>query len=104
MPLPTTSTSTSDEKLTSGLSKTRGPSSSEAAGASGDGTAPDEIGNYTNRSPWPTLHLIREASIDRAVESMPDTDEIWKRNVATMEALGYDGWNALWNDDPEGAH
>nr|WP_028312972.1 DUF1415 domain-containing protein [Derxia gummosa] len=69
-----------------------------------DGTAPDEIGNYTNRSPWPTLHLIREASIDRAVESMPDTDEIWKRNVATMEALGYDGWNALWNDDPEGAH
>ena len=42
MPLPTTSTSTSDEKLTSGFSKTRGPSSSEAAGASGDGTAPDE--------------------------------------------------------------
>ena len=43
MPLPTTSTSTSDEKLTSGLSKTRGPSSSVgAAGASGDGTAPDE--------------------------------------------------------------
>ncbi|WP_217808731.1 DUF1415 domain-containing protein [Derxia lacustris] len=69
-----------------------------------EGTAPDEIGNYTNRAPFPTLHLLREASLDRAIESMPDTDEIWKRNVATMDSLGYDGWNALWNDDPEGAH
>jgi len=69
-----------------------------------EGTAPDEIGNYTNRAPYPTLHLLREASLDKAIDAMPDPDEIWKRNVETMDALGYDGWNALWNDDPEGAH
>jgi hypothetical protein len=54
-------------------------------------TEPDDISNYTNRSPYPTIHLIREASIARAVESMPDTDAIYERNIETMKSLGHDG-------------
>ena len=59
------------------------------------GTRPDDIENYTNRSPYPTLHLLREASVDRAVEAFPDADQIPERNIATMEKLGHDGWAKL---------
>jgi hypothetical protein len=59
------------------------------------GTAPDDMGNYTNRSPYPTLHLLREASIDRAVEAFPDAADIFEKNIETMERLGHDGWDAL---------
>ncbi len=62
------------------------------------GTAPDDIGNYTNRSPYPTLHLLREASIDRAVEAFPDADVIVERNVKTLDALGHAGWTRLFAD------
>lgn len=58
-------------------------------------TAPDDIGNYTNRAPYPTLHLIREASIARAVESFPDAEEIFGRNIETLNRLGLAGWRAL---------
>ncbi len=59
------------------------------------GTAPDDLGNFTNRSPYPTLHLLREASIDRAVEAFPDAADIFERNIETMERLGHEGWNLL---------
>ncbi len=59
------------------------------------GTADDDIGNYTNRSPFPTLHLLREASIDRAVAAYPDPGVIVERNIATLEALGLEGWRKL---------
>ena len=59
------------------------------------GTGPDEIGNFTNRAPHPTLHLLREASIDRAVAAYPDPDVIVERNIATLERLGVDGWRRL---------
>ena len=59
------------------------------------GTEPDDITNYTNRSPYPTLHLIREASIDRAVEAFPEAETIYEANMATMEKLGHDGWKKL---------
>ncbi|MBB1061525.1 DUF1415 family protein [Marilutibacter spongiae] len=62
------------------------------------GTAQDEMGNYTNRSPHPTLHLLREASIDRAVAAYPDPDVIVARNIATLEALGPEGWRTLMAD------
>jgi hypothetical protein len=58
-------------------------------------TEPDDITNYTNRSPYPTLHLIREASIDRAVEAFPEAEMIYETNMATMEKLGHAGWKAL---------
>ena len=58
-------------------------------------TEPDDITNFTNRSPYPTLHLIREASIDRAVEAFPEAEMIYEANMATMEKLGPEGWKAL---------
>ena len=57
--------------------------------------APDDITNATNRSPWPTLHLIREDSIDRAVEAFPEAEAIYEVNMATLERLGPAGWAAL---------
>jgi hypothetical protein len=62
------------------------------------GTADDDIGNYSNRSPYPTLHLLREASIDRAVEVFPNPDVIVERNLETLDKLGTQGWRKLFSD------
>lgn len=59
------------------------------------GTAHDDVGNCTNRSPYPTLHLLREASVERAAAAFPDPDAIVERNIATLEKLGIDGWRKL---------
>jgi uncharacterized protein len=59
------------------------------------GTEADDITNYTNRAPYPTLHLIREASIDRAVEAFPQAETIFEANMQTLEQLGHAGWEAL---------
>ncbi|UGQ48052.1 DUF1415 domain-containing protein [Massilia endophytica] len=59
------------------------------------GTAPDDITNYTNRSPFPILHLLREASVDRAVEAFPEAEQIFEKNIETMEKLGHEGWDKL---------
>lgn len=58
-------------------------------------TAPDDIGNATNRSPYPTLHLLREESIERAVAAFPDAEAIFEANIDTMRRLGVGGWEAL---------
>jgi uncharacterized protein len=63
------------------------------------GTEPDDIGNYSNRSPFPTLHLLREASVSRAVDTYPDADGIVDRNLATLEKLGHDAWRELLAKD-----
>lgn len=60
-----------------------------------EGTTPDDVTNATNRSPYPTLHLIREDSIDKAVAAFPDAEAIYEVNMATMEQLGAEGWAAL---------
>lgn len=59
------------------------------------GTDEDDITNATNRAPYPTLHLIREASIDRAVAAFPEAEAIYEANMATLEKLGDEGWAAL---------
>jgi hypothetical protein len=59
------------------------------------GTREDDITNFTNRSPYPTLHLLREDSIDRAVAAFPNPESIFEVNMRTMEQLGQDGWTAL---------
>jgi len=64
------------------------------------GSAPDDIENYTNRAPYPTLHLLREASIDRAVAAFPDPAAIFDKNIATLRRLGHAGWQQLWTDKP----
>ncbi len=68
------------------------------------GAQPDDLGNATNRSPHPTLHLLREASVERAVEAFPEAEAIYETNIATLEALGADGWAQLqadWRDDAQ---
>ena len=59
------------------------------------GTVPDDITNFTNRAPYPTLHLLRESSIDQAVEAFPEAEAIFEVNMQTMERLGLKGWDAL---------
>jgi len=55
----------------------------------------NDISNYTNRAPYPILHLLREESIERAVEAFPQAEEIFEKNIETMEQLGHDGWDKL---------
>jgi len=59
------------------------------------GTQVDDIENYTNRAPYPTLHLLREASVDRAVDAFPDADHIPDTNIETLQKLGHTGWEKL---------
>jgi hypothetical protein len=55
------------------------------------GTAPDDVTNYTNRSPYPMLHLLREESVERAVDGYPGAERIPERNIETMRRLGLRG-------------
>ena len=55
----------------------------------------DDITNATNRAPYPTLHLLREASVDRAVAAFPQAQAIFENNMHTLQGLGKDGWQAL---------
>lgn len=55
----------------------------------------NDISNYTNRAPYPILQLLREDSIDRAVEAFPEAEEIFEKNIETMEKLGHEGWDKL---------
>jgi len=65
------------------------------------GTAADDIENYTNRSPYPVLHLLRESSIEHAVAAIADPAEIYEKNIDTLRRLGRDGWRRLWIADGE---
>ena len=65
-------------------------------------TDPDDITNATNRSPYPTLHLLREDSVDRAVAAFPTAEAIFENNMRTLEKLGLEGWSTLreqWEAD-----
>jgi uncharacterized protein len=59
------------------------------------GAGEDDITNYTNRAPHPTLHLLREESIDRAVAAFPDASAIYEANMEVLRRLGHEGWDAL---------
>ena len=68
------------------------------------GTAPTDVTNATNRSPYPLLHILREDSIERALASVAAPDAIYRNNLLTLEKLGSDGWNRLtaqYSDPPE---
>jgi hypothetical protein len=60
-----------------------------------EGTEPDDLGNYTNRAPFAILHLLREESVERAVQAYPDAEGIFERNIETLNQLGLAGWDAL---------
>lgn len=61
-----------------------------------EGVEADDISNATNRAPYPTLHLLREDSVSRAVESEGgDAQAIVERNIRTLRELGPEGWKNL---------
>ena len=66
------------------------------------GTEAHDIENFSNCSPFPTLHLLRESSIEQAVAALPDAAEIYERNIATLRALGLAGWQRLWAKPDQG--
>lgn len=65
-----------------------------------EGTEPDDAENLSNRSPHPTLHLLREDSVDRAVASFPEAEMIYERNIQSLRALGAEGWERLTAGKP----
>jgi uncharacterized protein len=65
-------------------------------------SAADDIENCTNRSPWPTLHLLREASVERAVDTLNDSEDIYRRNMDALRKLGWTGWSRLWREGNAG--
>ena len=69
-------------------------------------TEPGDVTNATNQSPYPTLHLLREESIDRAVEAFPEAESIYEANMETLRRLGAEGWAGLrrrWTRDAQDA-
>jgi hypothetical protein len=56
----------------------------------------DDVGNFSNRAPFPTLHLLREDSVDKAVAAFPEAERIYETNIETLRRLGPEGWKALW--------
>jgi len=65
------------------------------------GTDIDDISNYTNRAPYPTLHLLRETSVERAVDAFPDAAQIFDKNMRTLQQLGLDGWRKLLGEEDQ---
>ena len=59
-------------------------------------SGPHDIENFSNRAPYPTLHLLREESVAKAVAAFPDAAHIFDRNIDTLRKLGHGGWRALW--------
>jgi hypothetical protein len=59
------------------------------------GTEPGDIGNYTTRSPYPMLHLLRETSVERALAAFPDAGQISEKNIETLRRIGHEGWSRL---------
>ena len=62
------------------------------------GNATDDLANCVARSPYPMLHLLREASVERAVAVFPDASQIVDKNIRTLRALGQEGWSRLMAD------
>ncbi len=59
------------------------------------GTKAEDITNFTNRSPYPLFQLLREASIELALESSSEASDIAERNIQTLQDLGLEGWKKL---------
>ncbi len=60
-----------------------------------DGTTPEDMGNYTNRAPYAVMHLLREDSVEKAVDSLADPDAVYQENIRTLDKLGLEGWKKL---------
>tara|TARA_Y100000592_G_scaffold100915_1_gene183703 strand:+ start:11541 stop:12107 length:567 start_codon:yes stop_codon:yes gene_type:complete len=67
------------------------------------GTEPDDVENYTNRSPYPMLHLLREDSLSEAIDNYPEVDLIPERNIDCMNEQGLEKMQTLLNACLKGA-
>ncbi len=56
----------------------------------------EDVENYSNRAPYPCLHLLRENSVERAVAAFPEAEKIYQKNIDTLKELGAEGWKKLW--------
>ncbi len=63
------------------------------------GTRANDLGNNTNRAPYPALHLLREKSISRAVAAFPEPETIYEKNINTLRKLGGEGYRRLLAGD-----
>jgi len=63
--------------------------------------AADDPANCSNRSPYPTLHLLREASVTRSVQAFPEASRIFEKNIATLRALGREGFARVLSGEDE---
>ena len=61
-----------------------------------------DVSNYTNRSPYPMLHILRETSVNTAVAAFPEAKEIYQKNIETVRRLGVSGWEASGIASPVG--
>lgn len=68
------------------------------------GSATGDVENCAGRAPYPVLHVLREASIDRAVAAFPDAASIYEANRRKLRALGWSGWNALFSAETPSDH
>lgn len=59
------------------------------------GTDVSDVENFTNRSPYPLLHILREASLERSIATYPDIEQIPVRNVELMNSLGREKLQSL---------
>lgn len=62
-------------------------------------SGPHDIENFSNRAPYPTLHLLRETTVAKAVTAFPDAAKIYQRNIETLRRLGHAGWKKLWTSE-----
>ena len=59
----------------------------------------DDVENYTNRSPYPILHILREASLEKVIESYPDVEKIPESNIALLREMGLGKITGLFSSD-----
>jgi hypothetical protein len=61
-----------------------------------DGEPVDALSHYTNRSPLPVLHLLRESVLTRVLSQYPDPEAIPRRNISRLEDIGREAVEKLW--------
>jgi len=54
-----------------------------------EGVELNDPANYTNRSPYPMIHILREASVEQALEKYPNPEKIPERNIQLIQGLGF---------------
>lgn len=63
-----------------------------------EGSTEDDASNFTNRSPYPMLHLIREADLESAIASYPNIEQVPENNIKRLRDIGFDEMQKKLND------